>query len=169
MEKADLDQILSSLKGGTFAGIDALTDVTLTGGKKNPQQGRVTKLHAGASVMIFARGGEGGAYENFVNRRLDKEGKESNFQVGPRAWGTRLEGTPYVEHKGEFYLEVIFLKPGESTYLLDGRPVSKDEIQGLPPSKPGGEQGGLEDKVQIRTYKVSSIQAIRAFGEEATV
>ncbi len=96
-----------------------------------------------------------------VKRRLEKEGKSADdFKLSPRQWGRRLSGAPFVEHKGGYYVEVIFLKAGKTKYLLDGKVVSEDKIVGLPPKKAEAEQGGLDDKVVIRTFKSDSIQAI---------
>lgn len=144
------------VNGATFISIDTKTDVTLLGGKKNPMQGRVQKSTTGSNVMVF-QNKTTNAYENMVNRRLEKEGKPVVFEVGPRKWGTRIPNTPFVEHNGELYLEVIFLRAGEVQYLLDGQPVDKADIEGLA-EKPDYEgQGGLDNKVIIRTFKVSSI------------
>jgi hypothetical protein len=70
-----------------------------------------------------------------------------------------------VEHKGNYYLEVIFVSAGDVYYTLDGRLVSPSEIQGLPEAKEGG-QGGLENKVVIRTYALESLTHVRVDGEE---
>ena len=153
--------MLKELSGNTFIGLTTETVPKLTGGKKNAMQGRVTKRTI-SSVQIF-QGTSG--YANKVNRRLESEGKDA-FTVGPRAWGERIDGTPFVTHKGNDYLEVIFNKVIASEYFLDGLVVAKDSIVGLPASKPEGKQGGLDDKVVIRTYALSSIRELRAFGEE---
>lgn len=144
------------VNGATFISIDTKTDVTLLGGKKNPMQGRVQKSTTGSNVMVF-QNKTTNAYENMVNRRLEKEGKPVVFEVGPRKWGTRIPNTPFVVHGDELYLEVIFLRAGEVQYLLDGQPVDKDTIEGLPNKPEEAEQGGLDNKVIIRTFKVSSI------------
>ena len=154
----------SKLSGGTFVGMDTLTEVKLKGGKKNPLQGRVTKRMTGAQVMCFSNQ-NGSAYEAMVKRRLEQEGKSAaDFELSPRAWGTRIAGTPFVEHKGRHYLEVIFLRAGAVEFLVDGQPVSRDEIEGLDEGTPG-EQGGLENKVIIRTFALEGITALRANGE----
>ena len=162
-------QVLETVNGASFAGMDTLTNVTLKGGKSNPMQGRVTKAVKGSSVMVFTNKKSNG-YENMVKRHLEAEGKDpDSFELGPRAWGTRLPELPLVEHKGEVYLEVIFLKAGEVTYLLDGIPTPKDMIQGLE-EKEEGHQGGLSEskKVIIRTYKLPSIKRLRMNGQEYT-
>lgn len=165
MDFQTANEAFKSLAGGTFVGMDTLTSVTLTGGKKNPQQGRVTKRMTGATVMCFSNT-NGSAYDAMVKRRLEAEGKDpATFELSPRAWGTRIAGTPFVEHKGAYYLEVIFLRAGAVQYLLDGKEVDISEIEGLP-EKREGEQGGLENKVVIRTFALDSIVALRADGKE---
>lgn len=155
----------AELAGGTFVGMDTETTVVLKGGKSNPLQGRVTKVMTGAQVMSFANR-NGSAYDAMVQRRLAAEGKDpASFELGPRAWGERVQGTPFIEHKGEHYLEVIFLHAGAVQYQLDGVAVDADSINGLP-DKREGTQGGLEDKVVIRTFKLDSITALRAYGME---
>ena len=105
-------------------------------------------------------------YEAMVERRLAKEGKDpASFQLGQRQWGKRIEGTPFVEHNGEMYLEVIFLKPGKSYYELNAQQINPEFIEGLPEKKAEGEQGGLDNKVVIRTFKVSNIAGITINGE----
>jgi len=98
-----------------------------------------------------------------VNRRLIKEGKNpGSFKLKPRKWGTRVPNLPLVEHNGQFYLEVIYLKPGEVQFLLDGQPVNREDIQGLnEPYVSSTQQGGLNDRVEVRGFKMSSISAIR--------
>ena len=86
----------------------------LTGGKKNPFQGRVKKITDGANVMIFSGTAQNG-YENMVKRRMLEEGKDPDtFVLGKRAWGTRIGETPFIEHNGKHYLECVFISPGKS-------------------------------------------------------
>lgn len=168
MSTINLATVLANLNGNSFLGIDTITDVKLKGGKSNPLQGRVKKVVAGSTVQVFQNKHVNG-YDAMVKRRLVAEGKcADDFQLSPRAWGVRLEGEPVIEHKGEKYLEVIFRKAGEVTYLVDGIPTDKAKITGLDDDKPEGEQGGLSDgnKVIIRTYKLSSVRRIRVDGTE---
>jgi len=153
-------KLFDQVNGGSFVGIDTETAVTLKGGKGNPQQGRITKLGTGASVMVFQNKATN-AYKNMVERRLSAEGKDpASFKLSPRVWGTRIPETPFIEHKGAYYLEVIFLQAGTSEFLQDGKPIAKEDIVGLPTPKEGA-QGGLDNKVVIRTFKLDSIRAIR--------
>jgi hypothetical protein len=165
MDHATVSNALATLAGGTFVGIDTETEVKLKGGKKNPQQGRVTKRTTGATVMCFSNT-NGSAYDAMVKRRLTAEGKDpASFTLGERAWGKRIAGTAFVEHNGKYYLEVIFMNAGATEYLLDGNPIAKAQIEGLPVASVTG-QGGLDNQVIIRTYALDSIIALRANGNE---
>lgn len=150
--------LTTNLNGSTFISIDTVTTPKLTGGRKNLMQGRVTKHTTGANVMVFQNKNING-YQAMVERRLTKEGK-SGFELSPRAWGTRLPNCCLVEHKGQLYVEVIFLTAGDTHYELDGVRIDKSEVEGLPSSS-NGAQGGLEDKVIIRTFKAANIRSIR--------
>lgn len=168
MNYDDLKVAISDIKGSTFVGIDTETVVKLKGGKKNEMQGRVTKVTEGANTMIFSEMA-GSGYENMVKRRMVKEGKDpETFTVKPRAWGTRVEKSPFIEHKGKHYIECIFMASGKSHYLLDGVPIDAEEIEGLPEKRVETEesQGGVEDKVIIRTFALDSIKKIRINGTE---
>jgi len=161
-----LAKIMSAVNGASFIGLDTTTTPVLTGGIKNPQQGLIQKHTTKASIMVFTNKKQSG-YQNMINRRLAKEGKQSMFKVGERKWGTRLPNLPIVEHKGEVYLEVIFLKPGKTHYTLNNKPIVKSKIIGLNVPKPSG-QDGLEDQVIIRTFKVASINKLTVGGFDYT-
>ncbi len=125
----------------------------------NPHFNSVTKRTEGLTVMVFTNQNSNG-YDNMVRRRLEQEGKDpDSFELSERKWGTRVPSLPIVEHNGEDYLEVIVLNKGKTTYYVDGVETDVANIQGsTQPKKP--EQGGLDDKVIVRTFKESSIEAI---------
>lgn len=172
MTKAQaLQMILSDLKGTTFTSIDMSTEADLLGGTKNPMKGHVRKVTKGGNVMIFGMK-QGSAYDNMVKRRMAQEGLDpTTFTLKPRSWGTRIEGTPFVEHKGETYLEVFFVHPGTSHYELDGKEIAPEFIEGLKPARAKGadQQGGIENEIMIRTIKCENILKIRADGNEHTL
>lgn len=150
-----------AVNGSTFISMDTTTIPKLIGGKKNVHQGRIKKHNTGASIMCFQNKTKS-AYADMIVRRLLKEGRSPTFVLGERKWGKRLPGLPVIEYNGAEYLEVIFLKAGKSTYTLDGQPIQKHLIQGLKESDPSDKsQGGLDDKVVIRTFKVSSIDRLK--------
>ena len=187
--------ILGGINGSTFASIDTTTSVKVskktetcaknnedqadtinaliaTGVTKNPFDERVVKHTTGTSVILFSNSKSNG-YENMVKRRLTNEGKDPNdFVLSPPKWGTRIEDTPIIEHNGEYYLEVILQKVGTQVFLVEdenGKFVEtpKENIFGLPKERDDEKsQGGLETKVMICRYKLSSITGIRANGSE---
>ena len=162
------DVINDNTNGATFISVTTETDPRLLGGKANPHKGHVQKVMCGGNVMVFQNKNIHG-YDAMVKRRLAKEGKDpSNFSLSPRQWGTRIPNSPFVEHKGEYYLEVIFLHSGDVHYELDGSLIHERNVRGLPGVKVEGKQGGLNDKVVIRTFKVSSIRSLVINGEEYT-
>jgi hypothetical protein len=160
--------LFSNVNGANFISIDTETIPKLTGGKKNPMQGAIRKVTIGSNVMVFSNK-SGSAYGAMVERRLRQEGKDpASFQLSERAWGTRVEGTPIIEHHGETYIEVIFLKSGKTHYLHGVRPINKAEIEGMPADHGESEQGGLENKVIIRTIKADSIKRVVIDGQVHT-
>lgn len=162
-----LIETMAEVSGSSFIGLDTVTTPKLRGGKSNPMQGRVQKHMTGASVMVFQNKNSHG-YDNMVKRRLEKEGKNpESFKLSPRKWGERVENLPVVVHNGKEYLEVIFLHAGNTSYTLDGQQIERDDIEGLD-GKPEGNQGGLDNKVIIRTFAADSITEIRINGQAFT-
>lgn len=164
----NLFEIFENVNGNTFVGVDTRTTVKLTGGKSNPMQGRVEKVMTGANCQVF-QNKTCSAYNNMVKRRLEKEGKDpEEFVLSPRIWGTRVVNMPIIEHKGQQYLELIFKTSGEVHYELDGERIDEADIEGLPAKRNYGGQGGLEDQVVIRTFKVANVVNIRIDSKEYT-
>jgi hypothetical protein len=165
----NLATILKDVNGASFISIDTETEPYLKGGKKNPYQNRVKKIMTGSSVMVFQNKTKS-SYEDMVKRRLHSEGKNPDtFVLQPRKWGERIPHTPFIQHekdgKTKYYLEVIFLKPGKVHYEVDGVKTDPTTIDGLDLNKEEAAQGGLDDKVIIRTFSVDSITGLRAFGK----
>lgn len=159
-----LGNLLKDVSGASFITIDTETDVKLKGGKSHPLQGLVKKSCVGSNVMVFQNKRING-YQAMVERRLKAEGKNpANFVLGPRTWGERIPETPFIEHKDNYYLEVIFLRPGKVEILVHGVVTAPETISGFPEEKEEGHQGGLNDKVFIRTYDVKNIRAVTING-----
>ena len=158
MNYENIVQCLENKNGEINAIIDTITEVKLTGGKKNPFQGRVKKRTTGAKVL-FSVGSNISIYEKLVREGLEKEGKDPNeFELKPRAWGKRIDASPFIEHNDKYYIECYFVSSGDTVYLVDDE-VSDEEIEGLPVKTVSEEsQGGLEQKVIIRTFSLDSIE-----------
>lgn len=169
MKHTQLIAAVTNVSGATFIGMDTLTEVTLTGGKKNPQQGQITKKMLGASVMAFTNQNTNG-YDAMVRRRLTAEGKDpNNFKISERAWGVRVPNMPIVEHTKDgvtnYYLEVIFLRPGSVEYFLNGSHIDEADIVGLPKTPENKGQGGLDNSVILRCFSADSITELRIDGK----
>lgn len=180
-----LQAILDDINGAEFASIDTLTMVPLNktlGGRgtgDNPHHGKVFKRTEGIQVMVYTNKNSN-AYENMVKRRLVKEGKDAaDFVLGERAFGTRIENSCFIQHtlKGEtvpqIYLEVICIGNGpkrvEFLHLTDKGlvPIDRESIIGMKPETVNPEgQGGLDDTVVIRTFKVENVKRIRTDKKE---
>ena len=163
--RSQIIETLSKLNGCAIGSFNSRTRPVLKGGKKNPFQGKVEKVAEKANVMFFCNG-RNNSYETMVKKRLASEGKApESFTLNPRPWGVRVPETPFVEHKGALYLECIYLHPPKKVvYLVDGVEFNTNEIPGLDTDKEEGEQGGLENKVIIRTFKLESIEKIEMGG-----
>jgi len=164
----NLLELVRHYTGSDIVSIDTMTPVVLLGGKKNPMQGRVTKFVQGSNVILFSNH-RVNSYFQMVQKRLGQEGKEQTFELSERRWGTRVANYPIVKHiKDEieqYYLECIFIRSGKVTYYLDGNIIEKNDIEGLnEPNKP--EQGGLENTVILRDYKIENIVRIKVAGND---
>lgn len=182
MDYPTLSNLLAKLAGCSFAALDTETIPVLKGGKSNPMQGKVLKRVTGSRIMLFTNTNSSG-YENKVRRHLELEGKNpDSFKLGALPWGERVKDSPFITNRGEYYLQAVFLKPGQVDYLAItdmtfaenikgkwhyscGEYIDKANIPGLPDTT-GSEHQGLENEVIVRAYKLDSIVAIRAFGEE---
>ena len=168
----NLRHVLANVNGSSFVGVDFATVAPCRktlGGKRgtglNPHFQQVQKIHRNAQVMVFQNKAING-YESMVERRLIAEGKNpSRFKLQPRKWGTRIPDFPIVTHipkdciNPKFYLEVIFLRPGETEYRYKGAPIAKEDIIGLQvPSHGDDYQGGLDDDVVICTDSITQIR-----------
>lgn len=170
-----LNEVVSSVNGTSFAGLTTRTVPKLKGGKKNPMQGRVTKLTEDANVIIYSNSEKSG-YADMVKRRMVAEGKNpETFELKPRAWGTRVGKSPFIQHNDKYYFECMFISPGKTSYFLDGEHIAKEDVEGLPESKEKEEKPeeigrpfrneDLENKVVIRTFGLDSIVSIKIKNE----
>lgn len=159
--KAELLAQLAKVQGSAIGSITCETSVTLKGGKSNALQGKVIKRAEGANVMFFTNTNSN-AYNNMVRRRLQAENKNpDSFKLGKRVWGERIAETPFVQHNGQLYVEVVYLQsPKNVTYLVNGIATDKAQIPGLPETPAESAQGGLSNKVVVRTFKLASIKQL---------
>lgn len=102
-------------------------------------------------------------YELAVNRQRLREGMEADFSAYPRKWGQRIKGTPLVEHRGQYYLEVKVQK-ANCTYYIGTTEVSHADIAPwLRPASP--HRQGVSKEIILRDYSLENIKAVVYAGE----
>lgn len=144
-------------------------------GDANPFADRVTKY-------ALVNGIIGCHYGNCVNnqrlREADPQTQEEAeavpvFEPLPRSWGTRLDGTPLVEHNDNLYLEVKVERVLNSGYKVDGRlatPAEVAEIERyLPRRRSEGRRQEVERPVVWRDYRLDHVVGLRLNGQQLEV
>lgn len=157
--EAELVEILRNVKGPTPATVVAESVVKMNK-KGNPYHNLVTKKQESNVFINFN-------YANSVNKRLVKEGKEADFVPSERVWGSRITGTPLVEHKGAYYVEAGFLTKNapKVSYTYDNKEVEKELFEDFLPKSSSSSRQGLEEEVVMRTFKVESVLEMRFGGK----
>lgn len=110
-------------RSGAKATISWQSVPKLKGGKSNPMQGLVRKV----STAQVTLGGTG----IYAFRKVQEGEFQSTNDVQPRKWGTRVENTCVVEHKGARYIEFLVDGKPKTTYYLGDNEIDKADIQGL--------------------------------------
>lgn len=123
----------------------------------------LVKLTTASGVMC----GTSMDYERIVNNRRDKEGHLEEFTAAPRAWGEKVDGL-IVKKDSQDYVTFYFDDRCTKTsvkFLLDGKEVSKCEIQHLlPKEQDKSSRQELDNPITYRNYKVESITSITVDG-----
>lgn len=162
---AELKDLLTARKGAFPITFLSMTEPKMNKGRgknKNPFLGRVFKASTVNGIINFI-------YQNSVNNQREREDKTPDFIPEARSWGTRIKGTPFVEHKGEFYLEVKVERTlEEPRYYLDGKEAdeaTKEKIkEWLPPERESSRQE-LDKEVILRDYNIKNIVELHHNGE----
>lgn len=151
-----LTSILVNTKGACFATIVSETQPKMRK-KDNPYFDRVTKLSVNKVMINFI-------YANAVNNALGREGKDTDFVPKQRAWGTHIEGTCIIEHKGNHYLECRVFSADKPVFMIDGQPTQKATVEPwLQEANSNADHQGLdyENEVIVRDFKFSSIKEVK--------
>lgn len=156
MPAITLDTFRNSLlqwKGASIVTIHAETAPTMrvTG---NPYTGAVKRSAVNGVINWI--------YENAVNRQRERENLVPNFTAFPRKWGHRIHGTPLVEHKGKFYLEMK-VQHATCRYFIGNVEVNHADISPwLRPHSP--HRQGVSREIILRDYALENISAF-IFGD----
>ncbi len=169
ISQAKLRDVLAGIKGAKFATILTETTPKLKGGKSCPLNG-IVKLSRVNVTLNFN-------YEKAVNRQLEREGKEAEFEAEPRKWGNRLKidnksaclvvkdcqheiklGELSTIPPSKVYLECKVEKALDSVYVLNGKEVPYEEVK--PYFYDSTSRQGTDKEVIVRDYSLSSIREI---------
>jgi hypothetical protein len=159
LRHSELRELLSARRGAQIVTLTAVTDARLrkTG---NPLAMPVLKVSRVNGIVNWN-------YQlAVVNQQLREGSAAPEFQPEPRAWGTRIPDSPFVEHKGNLYLELKVERSLGHNYrdsnggLLDAAVVQPF----LPAKRSNAEHQGVEREVVLRDYALSSIDQITVGG-----
>ena len=158
---------IGAINKGTFGTTLATLTIPTMNKKGNPFYGRVQKATLYENIAL------GYGYENTINNRLAREGKESNFDSRKpfgRSWVKGFENLLLCSDKNptQYYLRTTRLPNTyiKEVYFIDGRGATPSELADLQtwlktPNTPTNQ--GLNDgnEVIVRDYKVDGIIAIK--------
>jgi hypothetical protein len=119
---SSLMTMVMNLIGCVFAHITTETTVKIP--KKYGISGVVTKVVSKIVQLNFS-------YENAVNNRLAREGKDKDFEAQKLPWGEWFVANKIIAHKGKFYLRYYDINNGNvlnKAYFVNGKPATEDEL-----------------------------------------
>jgi hypothetical protein len=159
INKEDLIKLLKEVRGNTFISVECETEPKLLGGRSCPYKG-IRKISKVAGAIGFN-------YTNSVNNQREREDLDKDFEAEPRAWGTRLKGTPLVEHKGKTYIEVKVQSTESPLYVLNGKFIPNEDIKPYIPETKSRQ--GVDKEIIVRDYDISNIRSIKIKGQQFVV
>ena len=153
--KSDFLNYLINHKGHGFGTIKALTPSRLlkTG---NPVPDALKYAEVQINWGIWD-------YTNSLYSMASKEGKEIIFDVKSRQWGQRIDGTPLVQLRDQYYLEAKCERVLVMDYYdQEGNKLDKEEMsQFLPKSYKSSTQAKLDGEVVLRDYSLDNLLVFR--------
>jgi NifB/MoaA-like Fe-S oxidoreductase len=158
----ELAELLRGLRGQTAVTLETLTEPELRkkseAGMPYPHGGTLRKRTRLRAVL-------NADYAAAVNARRVAEGKPADFAPSPRKWGTKVAGTPLVEHKGQLYVEYQAVEVLSIRYELDGRSIEAKALEPwLPASRSQAQGQGVDDQVAVRTVKLENVAELALDG-----
>lgn len=140
INKEELKELLLHVRGTTAVSFISRTE------KKLPGVGDVIKA-ANVSGLL------GTSYTSSMNRSLAKDGFEADFQAQPRKWGTRISGTPLIEHKGKTYVETKVQHVHMCYMSLTGELLDVKETE-------------PDSRIVLRDYNLENIKSLNIQGKK---
>ena len=153
---------LLNVNMSVFAEVTAITDPRMnkTGNSFLGQVEKISKMNVNF----------GGIYKNAVEKKMEKEGIEGDYEPAPLQWGQHYrDSRVIIEHKGNFYAQMRPLRADVVSYRWKDskRELTEEEIKEIKvffPKKKEGSRQPTEEKVIIRTIKIPNIREIRMNG-----
>jgi hypothetical protein len=127
--------------------------------RSNPFFGRVLKISY-ITAFINCR------YSRTVNLQRVREAQPANFRARERAWGSKLEKRPLVEHDDQYYFEVKLQARKSQLRLTEtGEVIPPETIKPfIAPLKKNPRQR-LNREVILRDFRVDHVAELRINGE----
>lgn len=160
ISESQLSKLLLCISGTKEVSITTETVVKMNK-TNNPYFGKVRKQTKTSALINFD-------YESSVNRGLQKEGKDADFEAKGRAWGAHVPGTPLLLHKDKLYLNIREISK-QSVYVYEDREIGREELAGWLPAYKKNENQGLENEVVVRAFGIDGIIAITVDGTDYIV
>ena len=135
----------------------------------NPFVGKLFKVSTVSGTINWQYGHE-------VNRQRQREGgfeivngqpviaTVDEFKSHPRKWGQRIENSPFVEHKGQHYLELKVSESNgheyrdENNELVTGETL--EHAKTFFPKRNESSRQKVENKIVLRDYRLDRVTAI---------
>ena len=142
---------ITKISGCKIATITTKTIVKVP--KKYGLSGEVTKItHKQVQV--------GYSYQNAVNNRLEREGKDADFVSEPLPWGEWLIPNKLITHKGSIYFRLYDFKGAQNDkmYFVSGNKATEEEVNTIKDyenSKSSSSRQGLTTENEVRPTAVN--------------
>lgn len=153
-----LQGLLAFEKAVRFATLITRTPVEMRK-LNNPYHGNAFKI-ARTNFMVHP---PTDSYAKKVNAQRVREGGIGDFLAGPRKWGTRLTGIPFVSHinkegVAKLYLEVYNRQDFRKIYQDGaGNPLDFSLLQPYIPARKPSTHQGIKKEIKIRDFSVENI------------
>ena len=135
----------------------------------NPYLGRLFKVSKVSGTINWQYAGE-------VNRQREREGgfeivdgqpvvaTVDEFKSHPRQWGQRIENSPFVEHKGQHYLELKVSESNGHEYRDENNEAITGEklahAKSFFPNRSESSRQNVQNKIVLRDYRIDRVEAI---------
>lgn len=118
---SSLMTMVMNLIGCVFAHLTTETTVKIP--KKYGISGVVTKVVSKVVQLNYS-------YENAVNNRLEREGKDRDFTAQSLPWGVWFVTNKIIAHKGKFYLRYYDYNNNvlNKAYFVNGEPATDEQL-----------------------------------------